>query len=357
MITEIQVPIKNNPYPIHICKSLPVDALTDALEGESVFLLTDDHVAELAWMEPLRKRLRTNSGKFEESWVPAGETSKSLATWGQLCSQMAGHAFDRRAVLLAVGGGVMGDLGGFLAASYLRGIRLIQVPTTLLAMVDSSVGGKTGVNLPEGKNLVGAFFQPESVWIGLDVLQTLPDREFSAGMAEVIKYGMIRDPGILDAVENGRPDDLAALVARCVEIKRDVVVADERETTGERAVLNFGHTVGHAIEQTAGYGTLLHGEAIAIGMMAACRISEEVVGLDGKVRERLSGILETYRLPVSRPGLSYDSLQAVMARDKKATSGGIQWVLCCEPGNTVLTRDVPESVIRATIEACAEGGA
>lgn len=354
MSVEIQVPIKNSPYSIEIHPVLPVDTLADSVAGKDVFLLTDEKVGAQVWMEPLVGALQNRAGRVEEARVPAGEASKSIHLWSDLCSRLAARNFNRHAVLLAVGGGVVGDLGGFLAATYLRGIGLIQVPTTLLAMVDSSVGGKTGVNLPEGKNLVGAFYQPEAVWIGLDVLNTLPDREFSAGMAEVIKYGMIRDPGILDAVEQGRPEDLASLVARCVEIKRDVVVADEKETTGERAVLNFGHTVGHAIEQYAGYGELLHGEAISIGMMAACRISQELAGLSDAVCDRLRQILQTHQLPVSRQGLHFDDLQSAMARDKKATSHGIQWVLCPEPGNTVLTQDVPEAVVRSAIEACSE---
>ncbi len=257
---------------------------------------------------------------------------------------------SRSCFVVALGGGVVGDLAGYLAASYLRGVALIQVPTTLLAMVDSSVGGKTGVNLPEGKNLVGAFHQPTQVLADLEWLDTLPRREFAAGMAEVVKYGMIRDPGLFARVETGVPEDLAAVVRRCVEIKAEVVGADEKETSGARAMLNFGHTLGHAIEQNAGYWELLHGEAVAIGMMGAAFISERVCGLAPETTARLRACLQAHGLPVSRGGLDYERLAAVVSRDKKADSRGVKWVLCPEPGRTELRRDVSEELVRAAVQ-------
>jgi len=350
MSRAIDVPLQGHSYQIKVGGHDVFDDLPEILSGLEVALVTDETVSAQSWFPPLQQQMQTASAKFTWLTVPAGESSKSLQQFSELCSVMAGEAFSRRSVVVAVGGGVVGDLAGYLAASYLRGVRFIQIPTTLLAMVDSSVGGKTGVNLPEGKNLVGAFYQPEAVRINLDLLETLSPREYSAGMAEVIKYGMIRDPEILQQVESGRASDMEGLVARCVEIKRDVVLADEKETCGVRAILNFGHTIGHAIEQTSGYGTILHGEAISVGMVAACCLSEEACGLAPEVKQRLEGILKCHDLPIRQERLRFEELKPVIARDKKSTGKSVNWVLCPEAGETQLSSEVSDALIRKAIE-------
>jgi 3-dehydroquinate synthase len=355
MFRSIQVPLQGHSYVIDVGGGDVLNNIPDVLAGLEVALVTDETVSGQPWFAPLRDQMQSASSKFLQLTVPAGESAKSLDQFSTICSRLAAEAYSRRCVVVAVGGGVVGDLAGYLAASYLRGVRFIQVPTTLLAMVDSSVGGKTGVNLPEGKNLVGAFYQPEAVWINLDFLKTLPRREFSAGMAEVIKYGMIRDPEILNQVESGVPDDMESLVARCVEIKRDVVVDDEKETTGVRAILNFGHTIGHAIEQSSGYGVILHGEAISLGMVAACHLSEKWVGLAPEVKTRLEKILQIHDLPIRKADLDYEVLRPVISRDKKSTGQGITWVLCSEAGTTKLMADVSDEAIQSAITYCSHG--
>ncbi|MGF1678024.1 MAG: 3-dehydroquinate synthase [Candidatus Methylacidiphilales bacterium] len=362
MASSVNVAVGLHRYAIEIdSEDVCLKQLGKSISGREVALLTDEGVFSQPWSETWRNHLRPLAAKWIECRIPSGESSKSLESFSKICSQMAGAAMSRRSVVLAVGGGVVGDLAGFVAASYLRGVDFIQVPTTLLAMVDSSVGGKTGVNLPEGKNLVGAFYQPQAVWMVPSILNTLPPREFSAGMAEVIKYAMIRDPQIFDLVEQGDlaigSQDVEKVLVRCVSIKRDVVMADERETTGERAVLNFGHTLGHAIEQSAGYGVFLHGEAVALGMVAAARISEEVVGLDHRVTRRLEAVLKQWNLPVHYPGAQFDPLWAALARDKKSDGKRVKWVLCPEAGRTEQTVNVSESVVRSAVAYLAGSGA
>ena len=266
--------------------------------------------------------------------VEPGEASKSMAVAARLLSELAQIRVGRAGTVIALGGGVIGDLAGFVAASYLRGIAFIQVPTTLLAMVDSSVGGKTGVNLPEGKNLVGAFHQPRLVVADLDTLGTLPAREFNAGMAEVIKYGAIRDRALFDRVANGatpQDDDLAGIVEKCVAIKARIVERDEFETTGERALLNFGHTLGHAIEKAGGYTRYLHGEAIALGMRAAAWLSvwhPETQMSEAGAKAIEQALLDN-DLPLELdPDISRDAVLAALGHDKKvAADGGNRWVL------------------------------
>ncbi|MEM1157299.1 MAG: 3-dehydroquinate synthase [Verrucomicrobiota bacterium] len=357
MSRTIDVPLKGHSYQIEVGGNDVFHDLSPLLSGLEVAVVTDEMVSQQLWFSPLQQQIAATASKYLQLTVPAGEASKSLEQFSSLCSALAAEAYSRRSIVVAVGGGVVGDLAGYLAASYLRGVRFIQIPTTLLSMVDSSVGGKTGVNLPEGKNLVGAFHQPESVRVNLELLETLPSREYSAGMAEVIKYGMIRDPDILDQVASGRAADMEGLVTRCVEIKRDVVLADEKETSGVRAILNFGHTIGHAIEQTAGYGIILHGEAISVGMVAACCLSEHMCGLSPEVKARLENILHSHDLPVRWEGLSFDSLKPVVARDKKSTGKSISWVLCPEPGQTRLSQEVTDEAIRAAIEYCSGAAA
>jgi len=293
--------------------------------------------------------------RFTVFQVPKGEAGKTLAAVSSLLSDLAKLKLPRSAVLLAVGGGVIGDLAGFVAATYLRGIALVQVPTTLLAMVDSSVGGKTGVNLPEGKNLVGAFHQPKLVVADLDTLSTLPPREFAAGMAEVIKYGAIKDKALFDRVARGvKPDDkdLDEIVEKCVAIKARIVENDEFETKGERALLNFGHTIGHAIEKATGYKTYLHGEAIALGMRAAAWLSVWQAGLPESDARRIESALTANALPlILKPEVDRTAILSALGNDKKvAADGGNRWVLLTSLGESQSGLVLPSEMVAKAIE-------
>jgi len=284
--------------------------------------------------------------------LPNGETSKSLVNLGKVLDFLAANRLDRRAVLWVVGGGVMGDLGGFAAACYLRGIDCIQVPTTLLAMVDSSVGGKTGINLNAGKNLVGAFHHPRAVYIAREFLATLPPREFAAGMAEVIKYGLLGDVALFGRLEQARlavgSEDLPAVIRRCCEMKAEVVRADERETAAEggRALLNLGHTFGHAIEQVTGYQSYLHGEAVAIGLAAATRLSLHLGNLEDTDLSRVEHAVATHALPVRlRTPLPVASLMEAMQHDKKARAGRLRFVVLRRLGEAVTQSDIEPGLV------------
>ncbi len=289
--------------------------------------------------------------------VPAGERAKSLKTVEACYNKLAGHRLERKSFIVALGGGVVGDLAGFVAASYLRGIPFIQVPTTLLAQVDSSVGGKVGVNLNAGKNLVGAFHQPRLVLCDLATLSTLPMREYRAGLAEVIKYGIISDATLFRRLERDlpklldrEPSTLAAVVARCCEIKAHVVGQDETET-GPRAILNFGHTIGHALEAISHYGKYLHGEAISIGQVAAARLSAQVLGLPQVDVERIRSLFERAGLPteleLSAPQRL--ALMAAMSLDKKVSAGELKFVLARKIGEVKFGVRVPETLRRQTL--------
>ncbi|MDZ4789327.1 MAG: 3-dehydroquinate synthase [Blastochloris sp.] len=339
-------------YEVHIGQDLFAQCLAGFDFSGGIALITDTNVAKQDWFVPFKSRLEQLSSKVVCYEVEAGEKAKALPVFTDLCSRLAQDRFPRSATVVAVGGGVVGDLAGYVAASYLRGVAFIQVPTTLLAAVDSSVGGKTGVNLPEGKNLVGAFYQPQKVLIDPSFLKTLPERELAAGMAEVIKYGLIRDAAFFQQMAQGRPKDLAPVIKRCVEIKAQVVAGDEREESGLRAILNFGHTLGHAIEQSVGYGELLHGEAIAIGMVAATLLSEECCGLKEGAVKQVRAAFAANGLPVGFAGLSYEKLEPALLRDKKVSAAGLQWVLLSELGRTELRRDVTEAQVRRALAAC-----
>jgi 3-dehydroquinate synthase len=307
------------------------------LTADKGLLITDDLVDPL-YGEPARKRLLDAGKNFPRAVVPAGEASKSQAELFRLYEAALDAGLDRKALVLAIGGGVVGDLAGYAAASYLRGLRFVQIPTTLLAMVDSAVGGKTGINLPRGKNLIGAFHQPSLVLCDLDVLKTLPPREFRAGLAEVIKYGIIVDAEFfaylaqnLEAALVGSPDVLEHIVARSCQIKAGVVGQDETES-GLRAILNFGHTLGHAIEAVAGYGRYLHGEAIAIGMVFAARLSVKLSGLKSGQAKEIEALFQRVGLPVRAPELAWTALRQAMSVDKKSESGLPRFVLAKEIG-------------------------
>jgi 3-dehydroquinate synthase len=296
--------------------------------------------------------------KFSKFKLPQGETAKTLPVAASLLSELAQHKLPRSAILIALGGGVIGDLAGFVAASYLRGINFVQIPTTLLAMVDSSVGGKTGVNLPEGKNLVGAFHQPKLVIADLSTLTSLPPREFSAGMAEVIKYGAIRDKALFDRVSKTvKPadKDLDVIVETCVKIKARIVENDEFETKGERALLNFGHTIGHAIEKATGYNTYLHGEAISIGMRAAAWLSVWQTGLPEAEAHRIEEALTANGLPIHlKLGIDPAIILDALGNDKKVTSDGKnRWVLLNKIGEATSGHEVPAELVEKALKLLA----
>ncbi|MDB6114352.1 MAG: 3-dehydroquinate synthase [Lacunisphaera sp.] len=286
--------------------------------------------------------------------LPGGERSKNFAGYQRILAFLSRARLDRAGVLIAVGGGVVGDVAGFAAATYLRGIDVFQVPTTLLAMVDSSVGGKTGINLPAGKNLAGAFHQPVAVAIATDFLRTLPAREFAAGMAEVLKYGLLGDAALFARLARTplRPDsaDLPRTIRRCVALKAAIVAADERETAreGGRALLNLGHTFGHAIEHAAGYGVYLHGEAVAIGLVGAARLSEKLGHLPPGAASRIARVLATHRLPVRlRSPLPAGTLLRAMGQDKKNRGGRLRFVVLHRIGQASTADDVPSALVRA----------
>ena len=289
--------------------------------------------------------------------VPAGEASKSVAQTAELYDRLADLPADRSTLVVAVGGGVVGDLAGFAAATYNRGLPLLMVPTTLLAMVDSSVGGKVGVNHPKGKNLIGAFHQPAGVWIDTAHLATLPDREFRSGLAEVVKYGVILDPELFAFLEGAAggvldrgADHLAHVVARSCRLKADVVERDEREETGLRAILNYGHTFAHAFETVGGYGAWLHGEAVAAGMVCASRLAEKLGMIPPAVTERQVKLLTAFGLPTAPlPQWPADALIDVMRRDKKAHAGKLRFILPTRLGEVKLFDDIPEAQVREVL--------
>ena len=291
--------------------------------------------------------------------IPAGENSKSLAEVAKLYAELANRAADRKTPVIAVGGGVVGDLAGFVAATYNRGLPLVMVPTTLLAMVDSAVGGKVGINLPEGKNLVGAFHQPAAVWIDTRILDTLPDREYRSGLAEVVKYGVILDPEFFgwleanaDAVLKRAPAAVAHVVARSCRLKADVVEGDEREETGLRMVLNYGHTFAHAFESVGGYGAWLHGEAVAAGMVCASKLAGRRGLIPADVTDRQVELLKRFGLPTERrPEWDVDALLAVMRRDKKNVAGRLRFILPTRLGHVAAFDDVAESQVREVLAA------
>lgn len=291
--------------------------------------------------------------------VPAGEPAKRLKVVEQVFDRLAAHRLERKSFVVALGGGVTGDLAGFVAASYLRGIAFVQVPTTLLAQVDSSVGGKVGVNLSAGKNLVGAFHQPRLVLCDLDTLRTLPDREFRAGLAEVIKYGILSDAKLFRRLEKDLerlldrdPGVLAPVVARCCEIKAEVVAEDETET-GRRATLNYGHTLGHAIEAITAYGSYLHGEAISVGQVAASLLSAKHLGLPADEVERIRTLFERAGLPTTLrlSATQRTRLFAAMRLDKKVAGGEVKFVLARRIGEVLWGQRVPDAEIHEVLNA------
>jgi 3-dehydroquinate synthase len=310
------------------------------------------------YRDAILRSLRECNIDAEIILIPDGEEYKDLLWTYYIHGELLKAKFDRSAMLVALGGGVIGDMTGFVAATYMRGIRFIQVPTTLLAQVDSSVGGKTGVNHPIGKNMIGSFYQPSLVCIDTDTLKTLPERQFNAGMAEIIKYGIIEDPELFHYLKTNRENisslgkSIIHIIKRSCEIKADVVSKDERES-GLRAILNYGHTIGHAIETVTGYKKYLHCEAIAIGMYAAAELAVKMGMLSGDETLKIKDLIELYDLPAAIPeGLSTGDIISVMEVDKKAKAGKLKFILPEGIGTVRIEDDVDRQMIREVIEAC-----
>lgn len=350
---ELRVELGDRAYPIHIGAGLLArhELLADAVPGRHALIVSDANVAPryLAAVE------RALSGKTVRAAIlPPGEQEKTLARFGEVLEALAALGASRDAAVIALGGGVIGDLAGFAAACWMRGVRFVQLPTTLLAMVDSSVGGKTAVDLPAGKNLVGAFHQPAAVIADTDTLRTLPDRELRAGLAEVVKYGAIADEGFFawleahgDALLARDPDALAEAIGRSCAHKAAIVARDETEQ-GDRALLNFGHTFGHAVETEQGFGGLNHGEAVAVGMALAARLSTALGRAPAADAQRLGALLARLGLPTALPaGLAADALLARMRLDKKNRSGALRLILWRRLGQAEIADGVPDDAVLA----------
>jgi 3-dehydroquinate synthase len=355
---QIQVGLGDRAYPI-VIREGALAGIGEDLRQKTIAkryaVITDEHVGGLYGGNLLGSMARAGLAA-ELLTFPRGEASKNLTTVGNLASQLARLGFDRKDGLIALGGGVTGDITGFLAAVYMRGIPFVQVPTTLLAQVDSSVGGKTGVDIPEGKNLVGAFYQPRAVYIDTRALLTLPVAEILNGLAEVIKYGVIYDGAFFELLADRRHDilqrDLGILeevIARCCTIKAEVVAADEKEADLRR-ILNFGHTIGHAVEAASGY-SLAHGQAVAIGMVAAAELAVASGSFSRPEADRLREVIAAYGLPVTIPGnLEPAVVKSYLKTDKKAVGGRPFFVLPTRIGAVTITDDVAGELIEQVIE-------
>lgn len=349
---KIKVELGENSYEIFIGENLFEEAAKFS-SGKKTLIVTDENIFKL-YGETLRKIF---SGlNFEIKIIPAGETSKTLAQAENLYTCAIESQLDRKSLIIALGGGVVGDLAGFVAATYLRGINFIQVPTTLLAQVDSSVGGKTAVNHRLGKNLIGAFYQPKAVFIDVATLKTLPAREIKAGLGEVVKYGVISDADFFSYLEqniegilSGNVEVLKQIIKRSCEIKAEVVSADEKES-GLRRILNFGHTIAHAVEEETGYKKYCHGEAVAIGMIGAALISQKLNYVDAAKVARLKNLIESFGMYTYCENCNVEGIYKALFRDKKTISGKLNWVLMKDFGDVEITDKVPEKIIREALK-------
>lgn len=354
----VTVELGERSYPIYIGAGLikRPELVAPHLARGKVVIITNEVVAPL-YLKAVEKLF---GDSFAEAIVlPDGEQHKHLATVSTIYDRLMSGKYDRKTTLVALGGGVIGDITGFVAATYQRGIPFIQIPTTLLAQVDSSVGGKTGVNHPQGKNMIGAFYQPACVLIDTDVLATLPEREVKAGLAEVLKYGLIVDADYFDWLEENcqeittlSPEQITRAIRICCQTKADVVARDEREG-GVRALLNLGHTFGHAIETATGYGTWLHGETVAMGMVMAADLSRRLGWIDDESAQRVRLVLEEkYGMPVIPPAdISEERYLDLMASDKKAEQGAIRFILLRGIGDAVIEGGIDETLLRQTLSA------
>ena len=343
-------------YPIHIGKALlpRLGELLPATRSGRAVIVTNPVVAALH-LEPLQRGLERAGIRHDVIVVPDGEAHKDWATLHTIHTRLLELKAERTTMLVALGGGVVGDIAGFAAATYQRGMPWVQVPTTLLAQVDSSVGGKTAVNHPLGKNMIGAFYQPLAVIIDSDTLSTLPDREYISGLAEVVKYGAIRSPELFAWLEANvdrlrKRDDsaMAHAIHESCKIKAEIVAKDERET-GERALLNFGHTFGHAIEAGTGYGAWLHGEAVSAGMVLAGTLSVRVTGLPVVENDRLRELLVQFGLPIDPPAMGSERYLELMRRDKKVEAGKLRLVLLEALGRATIRNDIAADNLRAVL--------
>ncbi|HUG58444.1 MAG TPA: 3-dehydroquinate synthase [Candidimonas sp.] len=351
-MSTVQVDTPGGSYPIHIAAGR-LDRLAQSIPADAtaIALITNPTVSA-HYGQRARAALESTGKRLISIELPDGEAHKNWETLNLIFDSLLQNRLDRKAVLVALGGGVIGDMGGFAAACYMRGIRFVQVPTTLLAQVDSSVGGKTGINHPLGKNMVGAFYQPVAVEIDTDVLATLPAREISAGLAEVIKYGLIIDADFFVWCEQNvaalralEPKAITYAIQRSCELKAYVVSQDERES-GLRAILNFGHTFGHAIEAGMGYGAWLHGEAVGCGMVQAAELSALTMGLAPASVERVRALAQAIGCPIQPPDLGVERWIELMQVDKKAEGGKLRFVLLPEIGQARFEAAPPDAVRR-----------
>lgn len=360
----VPVELAERSYEIQVTDSTPADFGAFARgrsSGTQAMIITDEHVAP--HIAALEESLQKAGFEVSHAILPPGEEQKSLSALSRLYDHMAQQKADRRALVVAVGGGVIGDLAGFAAATWNRGIALLMVPTTLLAMVDSSVGGKVGINHPGGKNLIGAFHQPVGVWIDTAYLETLPKREFCSGLAEVVKYGVILDRDFFCYVEehagdilDRKPEAIQYVVAQSCRLKAKVVQEDERETLGLRVVLNYGHTFAHAFEAIGGYGQWLHGEAVSAGMVCASKLAEARQLIDSSITRRQVALLERFQLPTAIPNWPVDDLIEVMRRDKKNLAGRIRFILPTDLGHVSLFDDITEEQVTKILLQSQETG-
>ena len=356
----VNVALKQNSYSILIDDSLATlaDQYSSRWAGRHTVIVSDENVAAI-YLDAIVDQLTPVASRIDTIVVPVGETSKSIEHANKIWQQLIEFGADRSSLIIALGGGVVGDLAGFAAATFMRGISLLQIPTSLLAQVDSSVGGKTGINLPQGKNLVGSFHQPELVFVSTSTLSTLDEANFHAGMAEVIKYGVIMDQTFFEwleenaeAINSKEPQVLAEMIATCCKCKARVVEEDERETTGRRAILNYGHTFGHAIEAVFGYGSFLHGEAIAIGMNCAARLAANLGMFDTNLITRQKTLLERFSLPIDCPEEKHDELLAAMKKDKKSAGGKVKLILPDRIGNVKLVDWPGDELVLQALVGC-----
>lgn len=355
-MTSIEIQSAKHRYRVLIASDLLARAgeifRAEQLPPERCAIISDTNVGPL-FAGDLAKNLRSTDYEPKLITIPAGEGSKTLEQASEICEQMLGAGLDRQSFVVGLGGGVVGDLSGFVAAIFARGIPHVQIPTTLLAMVDSSIGGKTGVNARAGKNLIGSFHPPTLVLDDVDILKTLPQPEINQGFAEIIKHAIIADAEMFQQLENADPGniDFASLISRNVKLKALIVEKDEHERQGQRAPLNFGHTVGHAIERATDYRGIAHGEAVSLGIVTACEISMKKADLPKQERERIVDLLRKFGLPTQLPkNLSREKIVEAIKFDKKFVRGQIRFVVTPKIGSAHLSRDVTMDDIQAAVE-------
>ena len=356
---NVKVELGENSYNIFIGENLFEDMAKFATApnfSKKIMIVTDENIFNL-YGGKIREIFSKYDANFEIEIIPAGEPSKSVASAEKLYTCAIESKLDRKSVIVAIGGGVTGDLSGFVASTYLRGVNFIQMPTTLLAQVDSSVGGKTAVNHKLGKNLIGTFFQPKAVFIDVETLKSLPKAEICAGISEVIKYGVIRDGNLFSYLEknvegilNCNVEILKQIIKRSCEIKAEVVSEDEKEISGLRRILNFGHTIAHAIEEETGYIKYRHGEAVAIGMIGAALISQKLNYVDEEKVLRLKNLIERFGMDTKCEGCTVEGIYEELFRDKKTVGGKISWVMMKDFGNVEITAEVPEEIIKEALK-------